>query len=103
MKRGTSIGKEVARPRRTRGNLDFRRQTAGLGIRYIDELVCRDDATPLRLYATQDANFNVTALVDTSANVKQRFIYEPYGTSTVLTAAWASTTDAYGWNWRIRD
>ena len=70
------------------------------GIRYVDELVCRDDATPLRLYATQDANFNLTALFDTSANVKQRFIYEPYGMSTVLTAAWGSTTDAYAWGWR---
>jgi RHS repeat-associated protein len=70
------------------------------GIRYVDDLVCRDDATPQRLYVTQDANFNLTTLIDASASVKQRFIYESYGMSTVLSAAWASTTDAYAWGWR---
>jgi hypothetical protein len=34
------------------------------GIRYEDELVCRYDATPQRLYACQDANFNLTAVGD---------------------------------------
>ena len=36
------------------------------GIRYIDELVCRDDAVPERLYACQDAQFNITGIADTS-------------------------------------
>jgi len=36
------------------------------GVRYIDELICRDDATPQRLYALQDANFNVTAMTNDS-------------------------------------
>ncbi|HVS71952.1 MAG TPA: hypothetical protein VHQ47_11910 [Phycisphaerae bacterium] len=70
------------------------------GIRYVDELVCRDDAVPERIYVCQDANFNVTALVDTSASVLQRFIYEPYGQPAVLNASWASTTDSYNWVWR---
>jgi len=72
------------------------------GIRYVDELVCRDDATPQRLYAAQDANFNVTALLASASGgaVLQRFTYEPYGMSTVLDASWSPTTDAYAWNWR---
>jgi RHS repeat-associated protein len=71
------------------------------GTRYIDELVCRDDATPQRLYATQDANFNLTALVSTSGAVQQRFLYDPYGSSAVLTSSWDSTTDAYEWSTRF--
>jgi RHS repeat-associated protein len=71
------------------------------GVRYIDELICRDDATPLRLYATQDANFNVTALVSTSGAVQQRFLYDPYGNSTVLSSTWTSTTDVYAWSRRF--
>lgn len=87
------------------------------GIRYIDELICRDytnpvssasrsssssaaPAPPARIYVAQDANFNVTALLDASATVLQRFRYEPYGQSTVLSAAWNPTTDSYAWNWR---
>jgi len=66
---------------------------------YIDELVCRDDATQ-RLYVTQDANFNVTAIVDTTGTVQERFLYDPYGNSTVLTGSWTSTTDSYAWTYR---
>ena len=76
------------------------------GIRYIDELVCRDRLVSgsssssssssggaglnERLYATQDANFNVTSLLDTSANVAERYTYDPYGTPTFRSASWAS-------------
>jgi YD repeat-containing protein len=67
------------------------------GARYIDELVCRDDATPLRLYLAQDANFNVTALISTSGVLQQRFLYDPYGNAFALTSSWASTTDGYTW------
>ena len=51
----------------------------------------------LRLYAQHDAVYNVTALVDTFGNVDERFIYDPYGTVTVLSPSWTTTTDAYGW------
>ncbi len=34
-----------------------------LGVAYIDA-ICRDEPTPQRIYATQDANLNVTGLVD---------------------------------------
>jgi RHS repeat-associated protein len=71
------------------------------GTRYIDELVCRDDATPQRLYACQDANFNVTSIPDTSGTVQERLIYDPYGTSTVADGSWAATLDAYGWAHRF--
>lgn len=72
------------------------------GVRYIDELVCRDDATPQRTYATQDANFNVTGLVTASGSIVQRFVYEPYGADSVRTANWTSATDAYAWEPRFQ-
>jgi RHS repeat-associated protein len=71
------------------------------GVRYVDELVCRDDATPLRLYAAQDANFNVTGLISTAGAVQQRFLYDPYGNPFVYSATWSSTTDAYAWTRRF--
>jgi RHS repeat-associated protein len=71
--------------------------------RYIDALVCRDrdtsngaaggpdgdcaDADDERLYACQDANFNVLALVATDGNVVERYAYDPYGRVTVLHGA----------------
>jgi RHS repeat-associated protein len=43
-----------------------------------------------RLYVEQDANGNVTALVDTSGTVQERYQYDPYGAVTILTAAWGA-------------
>jgi len=54
------------------------------GTRYIDELVCRDDATPERLYPTQDAIFSVTGILNASGAPQQYFVYEPYGMATVF-------------------
>lgn len=51
-----------------------------------------------RLYAQTDANHNVTSVADVFGAVKQRFVYDPYGTATVLTSAWATTSDGYNWN-----
>jgi len=73
-------------------------------IRYIDAPVCRDEnknadndctdaATGIQgenegdehLYYCQDANFNVTALVDVyDGAVVERYMYDPYGKPTVL-------------------
>ncbi len=39
---------------------------------------------PIRYYAQQDANYNTTALLDTTGTVKERYIYDPYGQVTVL-------------------
>jgi len=39
-----------------------------------------------RLWVVQDANYNVTALFDNSGNVVERYIYDPFGSVTVLDA-----------------
>jgi RHS repeat-associated protein len=71
------------------------------GTRYIDEVVLRDenkdgdgdcvDGADQRLYYAQDANFNVTALLDTAGTVVERVLYDAYGKSTLYNAAWSST------------
>ncbi len=69
----------------------------------MDTLVERDSNPingnlTLRLYAQQDTNGNVTALVDTSGNVLERFVYTPYGQLTVLSPTWSTLgSDAYNW------
>ena len=56
---------------------------------YVNALVLRDRATGSpgtldeRLWAQQDANFNVTALVDGSGAVVERYVYDPYGAVTI--------------------
>jgi RHS repeat-associated protein len=56
--------------------------------RYVDTPICR--FTPQTgggtqtLYYTTDANNNVTALVNSSGNVVERYVYDPYGNVTVL-------------------
>ncbi|MDZ4783724.1 MAG: RHS repeat-associated core domain-containing protein [Planctomycetia bacterium] len=54
-----------------------------------------------RVYVEQDANWNVTSITDTSGTVVERYVYDPYGTSTRLTASWGTAgTDAYVMAWR---
>ena len=66
------------------------------GPRYIDDFVLRDRDTDSngtldeRLYALQDANWNVTVLANASGNVQERYAYSAYGTPRVLTAAFAT-------------
>ena len=68
------------------------------GLRYIDELICRDDATPQRLYAAQDANFNVTCISNISSTVVERYLYDPYGNSTIMDAEYDSRpSSAFSW------
>jgi RHS repeat-associated protein len=74
---------------------------------YVDALIDRDSAGGQRLYAQQDANWNVTGLVDTTGAVQERFIYDPYGKPTdasgqnvsALNPNWTTETggDSYGW------
>jgi YD repeat-containing protein len=78
------------------------------GLMYVNQLVLRDDnstsgnygltASGLgrRIYSQQDANWNVTALVDSSGSVLQRADYTPYGIQSILSSSWATTTDGYG-------
>jgi RHS repeat-associated protein len=64
---------------------------------YTDALVERDRGSE-RLYAQQDANWDVTALVDTTGTVQERNVYDPYGQATVLTPSWGSRgTSSYAW------
>jgi RHS repeat-associated protein len=57
---------------------------------YVNALILRDQSSQKngtldqRLYVQQDANWNVTALVDASGNVVERYAYTPFGTLTVL-------------------
>jgi RHS repeat-associated protein len=63
-------------------------------IRYIDAPVLRwrdrnsDGTLDETLYYCNDANMNVTALVDTSGSVVERYQYTPYGSVTVCDSAW---------------
>jgi RHS repeat-associated protein len=57
---------------------------------------------PARLYVQQDANDNVTAVVDGSnGTVKERYQYDPYGNVTILNATtWVGTGGGSGVAWR---
>jgi hypothetical protein len=47
-----------------------------------------------RLYVQQDANYNVTSLIDNSTGlVVERYVYDPYGRRTVLDADWSVDAD----------
>jgi RHS repeat-associated protein len=64
---------------------------------YIDALIERD--TPgQRMYADQDVNFNVTALVDTTGTVQERYDYDPFGAVTILAPDWTTRSSSnFGW------
>jgi RHS repeat-associated protein len=71
---------------------------------YVDALVLRDRSTANngtldeRLWVQQDANYNVTALVNGSGSVVERYDYDPYGKRTVLDASFntrSSTSYAF--------
>jgi RHS repeat-associated protein len=71
------------------GNLIFRDQYSGGSV-----------VTADRLYALTDANGDVTALVNTSGSVVERYDYSPYGVVTVLNASGtpvSGNTSAYNW------
>jgi RHS repeat-associated protein len=75
------------------------------GLRYIDDCVLRDRSVSggtlnERLYALQDANWNVTATVNTSGTVQERYAYTAYGVPLFLSAGFASlsgNTSAFAW------
>jgi RHS repeat-associated protein len=65
--------------------------------RYIDAVVLRDENTDAdglcddqRLYYLNDANFNVTCLVDTGGDAIERYLYEPYGVLSVMDGSFGS-------------
>lgn len=78
------------------------------GLMYVNQLVLRDDNSTSgslgksssglghRMYVLQDADWNITSLFSTGF-VRERFTYTPYGTRTVLTGSFGSTTDSFNW------
>jgi hypothetical protein len=71
---------------------------------YVDALILRDRSTQNngtldeRLWVQEDSNFNVTAVVNTSGSVVERYVYDPYGKATFLNATWGTLGgSAYGW------
>ncbi|MFO0811060.1 MAG: RHS repeat-associated core domain-containing protein [Gemmataceae bacterium] len=73
-----------------------------------DVLIYRDRDTNAdgeldeRLYAQQDAQGNVTALVNTSGTVVERYAYDAYGKATPYTASWGTPsggTTQYAWQY----
>ncbi len=83
------------------------------GMAYVNELVLRDDNSVsgnlgktgsglgLRVYALQDANWNVTSLVIGSGYVAERFAYDPYGNATVYNYS-NPIADQYNWVYRFQ-
>jgi RHS repeat-associated protein len=77
------------------------------GLRYIDDVVLRDRDTngdgslDERLYGLQDPNWNVTALVDTSGGVQERYGYGAYGVPSVLTPEF-EVRAATLFDWEVR-
>ena len=71
---------------------------------YVDGLVLRDRDTDSngtlneRLYALQDANWNTTALVNTSGTVQERYTYTPFGQVTFRDGS-GSTLSASAKDW----
>ena len=80
------------------------------GAGYVDELVLRDrdadansgNGLEERLYALQDALYNVTGLAGTSGSVQERFSYTPYGVSSVLNADLTAKGGGTGYAWEHR-
>ena len=52
-----------------------------------------------RLWPQQDANFNVTALVNSSGTVVERYTETPYGTVTVYDGSWSVRTGGSAYSW----
>ena len=88
------------------------------GLRYIDDLVLRDRDTDddgtldERRYGIQDANWNVTGVINQNGTVQERFAYCSYGLSIVLTPiftiqpssemAWGVHFAGYHWDVETR-
>ena len=70
------------------------------GRRYIDAPVCRfrdtnaDGTLDETLYYTEDANFNVTGLVNTSGSIVERYAYSPYGNVKIYDGSWGSRSSS---------
>ena len=97
------------------GNSTSANQQYVWGLRYVNDLVLRDDAScggnlgiagsglGERLYAIQDANWNVVAIANTSGVVVERYTYTAYGQVEFRNANFSKTDGGlgdvsnYGW------
>jgi RHS repeat-associated protein len=90
--------------------VEERDANTGLSKQYVwsaagaDTLMLRDDfasngTTRLdRYYAQTDANGDVTAIIDTTGTVQERYEYDPYGAVSYFDANWnARASSSYGW------
>lgn len=65
--------------------------------RYIDSLILRDEYSSgviqpaSRLYYLADANFNVTAVVNSDGQAVERYVYSAYGKAAIHTPDWSTT------------
>ena len=72
---------------------------------YVDALVLRDRDTDAngsldeRLWGQQDANWNVTALVDGTGAVVERYAYDPFGAVTIYGPAWGAVRASSSYDW----
>jgi len=70
------------------------------GMRYVDDLLFRDRDTTAdstldeRLYGMEDANWNVTGLVDITGTVQERYAYAAYGAPVFLSPTFTVRTDS---------
>jgi len=76
------------------------------GLRYIDDLILRDRDTTgdgtldERLYALQDANWNVTAITDENGDVQERYDYAAYSVPVFLSPAFAGRASSdFAWEY----
>jgi RHS repeat-associated protein len=72
---------------------------------YVDGMILRDRDTDAngsldeRLWAQQDANWNVTALINASGVVQERYAYDPFGNFVVYSASWTVQTGGSNYAW----
>jgi RHS repeat-associated protein len=69
---------------------------------YVNAILFRDTFVggtfSQRLYATQDANYNVTGLLNTSGIVQEHFVYDSYGKHVVTDGTWTvQSGDTLNW------
>ncbi|MDZ4684185.1 MAG: hypothetical protein SH850_03795 [Planctomycetaceae bacterium] len=75
------------------------------GRRYIDDIILRDRDTDNdgsldeRLYALQDANWNVTAIVDDAEDVQERYVYATYGLPGIFSASFNPAVSMLSWEY----
>ena len=60
---------------------------------YVDAVAMMIDSSDDEHYYLQDANFNVTAVVDDQGTVVERYAYTPYGEVTILESNFTADPD----------